>query len=128
MVHACLEFVVFGAADVLVTVVFVRTHLFLFYFICKVRKQEKFINDIHWLDDMPLTLVLITAADAGCTGMCSGESRAVSEAMPMGLSYCIISTAISSPVALNFTSFAFFRGHVMGQDVMARESGSWFVV
>ena len=69
---------------------------------------------IHWLDDMPLTLVLITAADAGCTGMCSKESRAVQKAKPMGLSYCIIITTISSPVALNFTSFTFFRVHVMG--------------
>ena len=37
---------------------------------------------IHWLDDMPLTLDLITAADAGCTGMRSGESRAVQKPSP----------------------------------------------
>ena len=39
---------------------------------------------IHWLDDMPLTLDLITAADAGCTGMRSGESRAVQKQSPWG--------------------------------------------
>jgi hypothetical protein len=39
---------------------------------------------IHWLDDMPLALVLITAADAGCTGMGSGESRTVQKPYPWG--------------------------------------------
>jgi hypothetical protein len=69
MVHARLEIVVFGAADVLV----------------------------NWLDDMPLTLVLITAADAGCTGMCS--------------------------VALNFTSFTFRAAQSLPSPLLFRARG-----
>ncbi len=39
---------------------------------------------VHWLDDMPLTLVLITAADAGCARMRSGESRAIQKPSAWG--------------------------------------------
>lgn len=84
MLHACLELVVFGAADVLVTVVFVRTQFF-FFGKCGEKGGEIYKwPHIHWLDDMPLTLVLITAADARCTGMCSGESRTVQKPSPWG--------------------------------------------
>src|SRR6266702_283750 len=46
----------------------------------KERKRGLKGPHIHWLNDMPLTLVLIAATDTGGAGVCSGGSRAIQKA------------------------------------------------
>jgi hypothetical protein len=57
--------------------------------------------DVHWLDDVPLTFVLLAAASAGCAWLAPGKTRDVIR------SYTIKLIGYHRPIAFNFTPLAF---------------------